>query len=329
MTLAFPLSRTPATSPCRFTREQDTIKIEASETRYPAEEAITAAIHLKYSNRILHDVGLCIALHDLLTCGVGKVRWGDGCLYYTTVFRLVVFRPVPGEVLLGKIVGATPEGVKLSLGFFDDIFLPSHLLPTPSTYDYAEKTWFWVQNVEEGDVEFDDPLAAPKENRAYLDVDEVIRFRVEAESFQDPEPGPQKVGEKTEEELAEIARLKKAPYTITVSAQMGPATRPLRWSAHSRPPNPHTGWHIIIGPRAAIVVDKRRRSRLRRGRGDERVETAIRHCSIGKQQHDRVSSMKSRSVELYLQWEGLAFRSSARSTPPRRPAGHAAEHLHR
>ena len=64
-------------------------------------------------------------------------------------FRLIIFRPFKGEIITGQIVGATDGGIKgtialpsklwssakvfsVSLGFFDDIWVPKHLLHADS-----------------------------------------------------------------------------------------------------------------------------------------------------------------------------------------------------
>jgi DNA-directed RNA polymerase III subunit RPC8 len=48
----------------------------------PPAQALIAEINKKYANRVLHDVGLCICTFDLVEAGEGKVRYGDGCLWY-------------------------------------------------------------------------------------------------------------------------------------------------------------------------------------------------------------------------------------------------------
>ena len=40
-------------------------------------------MNTKYANRVLHDVGLCICVFDVAEVGEGKVRYGDGFLWYT------------------------------------------------------------------------------------------------------------------------------------------------------------------------------------------------------------------------------------------------------
>lgn len=134
-------------------------------------------------------MGLCICVHDILEASEGRIRWGDGCLYYTVLFRLVVFRPFINEVLVGRITSSTNESIRVSMGFFDDIYIPPHLLPTPSAFDYQEQAWFWLLDPS-SDAHVADPLLSAPEERMYLDVGETIRFAIESDSFYDMEPGP-------------------------------------------------------------------------------------------------------------------------------------------
>lgn len=78
-----------------------------------------------------------------------------GHIMYTVVFRMVVFHPFVGEVLVGKIVGSNKDGLRgkrsfgcaivlknlallcvvcgtVSVGFFSDITIPSYLLQQPA-----------------------------------------------------------------------------------------------------------------------------------------------------------------------------------------------------
>ena len=55
-------------------------------------------------------------------------------------FRALVFRPFRGEVLEGKISDANGAGLRVSLDFFDDVFIPGpdNLFPESKLYDYFE-----------------------------------------------------------------------------------------------------------------------------------------------------------------------------------------------
>jgi hypothetical protein len=72
---------------------------------------------------------------------------------FSVVFRMVVFRPFSGEVILGKVKSSDEDGIRrmfscgfysslltyphnlllVSVGFFDDIYIPLSYLPTPTT----------------------------------------------------------------------------------------------------------------------------------------------------------------------------------------------------
>ena len=84
--------------------------------------------------KVVHKVGLCIALHDILHVGESYIFPGDGAshtkgkktiiyimsytasIFYTinflVRFRVIVFRPFMDEVLVGKIRSCSSEGVR-------------------------------------------------------------------------------------------------------------------------------------------------------------------------------------------------------------------------
>lgn len=70
--------------------------IHPSHFGVPAEQALISEINKKYANRVLHDVGLCICVFDLVEAGEGKVRYGDGFLWYKGALQqLKVQRGLP------------------------------------------------------------------------------------------------------------------------------------------------------------------------------------------------------------------------------------------
>lgn len=47
-------------------------------------------------------------------------------------FRLMLFAPFVGEVIVGKVLACTPNYISITLGFFEDIYVPPTLLPPNS-----------------------------------------------------------------------------------------------------------------------------------------------------------------------------------------------------
>ncbi|MBW0496164.1 hypothetical protein O181_035879 [Austropuccinia psidii MF-1] len=205
---------------------KDTIKVQARDFGKDRAFVLSAEINRKYSNKVLPDVGLCIALFDLLSASEGKVLYGDGCLYHLVEFTLVVFRPFVGESLVGVVKSCTPAGIRVSLKFFDDIYIPTRALQYPSAYDPVLKEFFWAS-------EYSDPEAAasmpadlcsyPNERRLYLQVGEPIRIRIEGEHFCDigPKEAPKAIiplPENAEANLQEQDRKEQeegiSPYSL-------------------------------------------------------------------------------------------------------------------
>ncbi|WFD08187.1 DNA-directed RNA polymerase III complex subunit Rpc25 [Malassezia vespertilionis] len=168
---------------------EDTIHVEPKQFAMPSADALVDQIKAKYANRILQDVGLCICVNDILDASEGRVRWGDGFLYYTVRFRLVIFRPFTNEVLVGRISSSSSESIRVTMGFFDDIYIPPHLLPYPAAFDYQEQAWFWLLDPA-SEAHKADPLLSAPDERMYLDMGDTIRFAIESDSFVDVEPGP-------------------------------------------------------------------------------------------------------------------------------------------
>ncbi|CAI5998052.1 unnamed protein product [Closterium sp. NIES-65] len=111
---------------------------------------------------VLRNVGLCISLHDLQAVEGGFIFPSDPGPHFTVRFRLVVFSPFAGEVLVGRLVKCDATGLFVSLDFFSDVHIPHYNLQEPSVFDEQEKLWVWKFN----------------DNDMFLDMDELIRFKV-------------------------------------------------------------------------------------------------------------------------------------------------------
>jgi DNA-directed RNA polymerase III subunit RPC8 len=55
-------------------------------------------IDIKFSNKVILDVGLCISLFDFIEVGDPFVYPAEGSAHQRVKFRMVVFRPFAGEV---------------------------------------------------------------------------------------------------------------------------------------------------------------------------------------------------------------------------------------
>nr|KAF6374985.1 RNA polymerase III subunit H [Pipistrellus kuhlii] len=216
----------------------DTVRIPPWQFERKLNDSIAEELNKKLANKVVYNVGLCICLFDITKLEDAYVFPGDGashtkgsshgasgsecwrtrpprlkqpslsCLCVTDVlsfpvhFRYVVFHPFLDEILIGTIKGCSPEGVHVSLGFFDDVLIPPESLQQPAKFDDAEQVWVWEYETEEGAHDL------------YMDTGEEIRFRVVDESFVDTSPtGPSAA----EAASASEEPRKEAPYTLVGS----------------------------------------------------------------------------------------------------------------
>lgn len=82
---------------------EDKLRVQPGDLGKPTLEAVTAEIERTYVDKVVPDLGLVITLYDILDVSGGYVFPSDGAAHFDTKFRLVVFKPFIGEVLVGKL----------------------------------------------------------------------------------------------------------------------------------------------------------------------------------------------------------------------------------
>ncbi|XP_039311011.1 DNA-directed RNA polymerase III subunit RPC8 isoform X1 [Solenopsis invicta] len=151
---------------------KDTVRIQPSSFKQKLNDVIANELNRKLANKVYKDVGLCITLHDITKIEESYIFPGDGASHTKVTFRFIVFRPWMEEILIGKIRSCSPEGVHVTLGFFEDIVIPPHKLQHPSHFDQREQVWLWKYKTDDGET-----------HDLFMDADQVIRFRVVKEIF--------------------------------------------------------------------------------------------------------------------------------------------------
>ncbi|XP_019455990.1 PREDICTED: DNA-directed RNA polymerase III subunit RPC8-like isoform X1 [Lupinus angustifolius] len=161
-----------------LSRIEHTLPLPPSLLTLPIREAMQMEIEKLFLDKVIANLGLCISLYDIRSIEGGYIFPGDGAPTYTVVFNLVMFRPFVGEVIAAKLLASNADGLRLSLGFFDDIYVPAHLMPIPNHFeadpinsyenDSKKGTWFWDYEGEHFPIE---------------DSEAEIRFRVQSVSY--------------------------------------------------------------------------------------------------------------------------------------------------
>lgn len=231
----------------------DAVRVPAHNLRLPTLKALQSEIDIKYPNRVLMDVGLVISRYGgILKITNGSCVPGDGGAHHECLFRLVVFRPFVEEVCVGTIVKSTREGVQVSLGFFQNIFIPAYWMLRPSQYDEKVGLWVWTPDYGEDEEEDENDNAEVtsghatiKENTAAVKTEEdltstskIKEENDDSAADDDDEEAEEETGDRWEMEIgAEIRfKVKSIQFTqVTNTAKGVQATTTTTDHSHSIP----------------------------------------------------------------------------------------------
>lgn len=136
--------------------------------------------------------GLVIGRYRDVLLEVGHGICVDGGSHHRCTFQMILFQPFVDEVLLGTIRKSTSEGVSVSLGFFQDIFIPAYWMLNPSRYEESTGLWVWTPTYDEEDQEanadgeqsmFKKEEEQQDEERYEMYLGASIRFKVKSIQF--------------------------------------------------------------------------------------------------------------------------------------------------
>lgn len=146
---------------------QDKLKILPEEFDRDTSEVLIEQIDIKYSNKVLLDVGLCVGFYDFLEVQDAYIYPGEGSCHQVVKFRLVIYRPFLGETLTGRILHSDSTGIRVTMDFFSDIHIPARCIKQPSSFNPAKGCWTWHYLTDETSDDF------------HMTIGDEIRFKVQ------------------------------------------------------------------------------------------------------------------------------------------------------
>ncbi|KAL4200043.1 hypothetical protein AMTRI_Chr03g147720 [Amborella trichopoda] len=121
---------------------EHTFRLPAELVALPLPQSIRGELEKLFLDKVIPNLGLCISVYDIRSIEGGLIWPGEGSPTYKVTFRLVMFRPFMGEILVGNVKRLDKDGLQVSLGFFEDVHIPANLFPQPSRF-MEDGTWEW------------------------------------------------------------------------------------------------------------------------------------------------------------------------------------------
>lgn len=183
----------------------DVVQIPPTEFHKPSIRSIEDFINTKYADKVIHKVGLCIGFHSLISASEGLIGHGTGIVNVNVDFRLIVFRPFKGEILRATITQSSPQGIYLSVDFYEDIVVPPETLFENTAWEKDENgTMAFVWKADDGEGGF---------NEFFFDNAESCMLRIEDEQWNDVSPDALRSQSYASQEEEDLAR-RMPPYLV-------------------------------------------------------------------------------------------------------------------
>ena len=140
---------------CTMTNQ---IRIEPGELTGALKEHLASKITRKYANKIIPHRGLAISLYSIPSIGDAHIYPGDGASHVTCTFRLLCFQPFENEAMIATIEACSSEGIRATIGFFNNIYISREMLKNNMTYCKEKNMWNWEEDDNDFELTVEDEL---------------------------------------------------------------------------------------------------------------------------------------------------------------------------
>ena len=133
---------------------EDHIRVEPRLFGLPTIEAVDKQLKETYTDHYDKELGKVIAIIEVLDVGEGIIIPGDGAAYYSSKFKLLVWKPELHELVYGVISEITNFGAFINMGVMRGMI---HISQTMDDYVSFSKTNSLLgkssqRNLKQGDL---------------------------------------------------------------------------------------------------------------------------------------------------------------------------------
>ena len=120
---------------------RDVIRVPPKDFGMDLKEAVLKIAQQEYEGIVDEELGIVVAVKDVVSVGDGKVIPGDGAAYYLSELEMVAFKPELQEVVAGKVTEITEFGAFVKIGPIEGLVHVSQIMDDYINYD-QKNGWF-------------------------------------------------------------------------------------------------------------------------------------------------------------------------------------------
>jgi DNA-directed RNA polymerase subunit E' len=114
---------------------REKVRVPPAKFGMDINAAIKESLQEQVEGRLEPDIGILLAVTDILNVSEGEIVPEDGAIHYTAEFQVLTFVPEVNEVVLGEVVDVTAFGAFVRIGPMDALAHVSQVMDDKVTYN--------------------------------------------------------------------------------------------------------------------------------------------------------------------------------------------------
>jgi len=119
---------------------KSSVRVPPEKLGMDIDEAVKASIREQIEGKLDPEIGVFLAVTDILNVSGGSILPEDGAIHYDAEFKILSYVPELNEITLGEIVDVTEFGSFTRIGPIDGLIHVSQLMDDKIAYNQKAAT---------------------------------------------------------------------------------------------------------------------------------------------------------------------------------------------
>jgi len=134
---------------------RDEARVPPTKFGMEMNDAIKQSLQEQIEGKLDPDIGVFLAVTEILSIGEGKILPEDGAIYYPAEFKVLSYSPEMNEIVMGEVVDVTEFGAFTRIGPIDALIHVSQVMDDKISYNSKSAVFIGKKTgkkLEEGDL---------------------------------------------------------------------------------------------------------------------------------------------------------------------------------
>jgi DNA-directed RNA polymerase subunit E' len=114
---------------------KDEVRVPPTKFDLDINEAVKKSLQEQIEGKLNVDIGVFLAVTEVLSVGEGKIIPEDGAIFYPAEYKVLVYHPEINEIVIGEVVDITEFGAFVRIGPLDGLVHISQIMDDKISYD--------------------------------------------------------------------------------------------------------------------------------------------------------------------------------------------------